>query len=129
MENYRFSFERLDVWQLAKKLTVRIFKETKSFPHEERFGIISQINRAAISVPANIAEGSSRFGFKSQTNFYSIAYSSLMELTSHLFIANELEFLKDTTFSELKISIFEISNKLNALHKSQRSKQFNNSTT
>ncbi len=125
---YKFAFEKLDVWQLVKDLAVKIYTITNSFPASERFGIVSQINRAVISVPANIAEGSSRIGSKDKSRFYTIAYSSLMELISHLIIAKELRFLSEKRYNELKDQIYEISNKLNALHKSEKraSKQVNN---
>jgi len=100
MENrdYKFSFEKLNVWHLAKDLTIKIYKITSKFPSSEKYGLVSQINRAAISVPSNIAEGSSRIGLKDKSHFYSIAYSSLMELVSHLMIAKELEFLNNNKF-------------------------------
>ena len=92
---YNFAFEKLEVWQLAKSLAVKIYTITNSFPATERYGIVSQINRAAFFVPANIAEGSSRISSKDKSRFYSIAYSSLMELISHLIIAKELGFLSE----------------------------------
>ncbi len=118
---YKFAFEKLEVWQLAKNLAVKIYKTTNSFPAGERYGIISQINRAVMSVIANIAEGSSRMGSKDKSRFYSIAYSSLMELVSHLIIAKELGFLSEGGYHELKGQIYKISNKLNALYKSEKS--------
>lgn len=119
-KSHTFGFEKLEVWQRSKDLVIEIYKITKSFPSEEKFGIISQINRAAISVPSNIAEGSSRKGKKDKLHFYSIAYSSLMELVSHLAIARDLEFLTEENYACLKNIIFEISNKLNALYNSQK---------
>ena len=95
------------------------------FPREEKYGIVTQINRAALSIPANITEGSSRVGLKNQSNFYSIAYSSLMELISHLIIANVLDFITSEKLNDLKSTIYEIANKLNALYKSNRPKQLN----
>ena len=114
---YQFTFERLDVWKLAKNMAVRIYKITQNFPMKEQHGIVSQINRAAISIPANIAEGSARLTSKEQSRFYSIAYSSTMELLSHLLISLELKFISKTKFDELKANIHELSNKLNALIK------------
>jgi len=122
---YKFSFEKLDVWQLAKELVKKIYQITKAFRDGERYGLISQINRSAISVTANIAEGSSRIGKKDQSRFYVMAYSSLLELTSHLIITNELGFIKDDELKDLRIQISELSNKLNALNKST-TKRINN---
>ena len=117
---YQFTFERLEVWQLAKKVAVKTYKITQEFPLKEQYNIVSQINRAAISVPANIAEGSARLTSKEQSRYYSIAYSSTMELLSHLLISLELNFLSKTIFNELKTNIYELTNKLNSLIKYKR---------
>jgi four helix bundle protein len=119
---YQFTFEKLEVWDLAKNIAVSIYKITQTFPIKERHGIIPQINRAAISIPANIAEGSARLTAKDQSRFYSIAYSSTMELLSHLLISLELQFISKSIFDELKTNIRELSNKLNALIKYKRAK-------
>ena len=100
--DYQFTFEKLEVWKLAKKIVVKIYKITQTFPVQEKHGIISQINRAAISITANIAEGSSRLSSKDQSRFYIIAYSSTMELLSHLSISLELNFISKTIFNEIK---------------------------
>lgn len=76
---YVYPFEKLVVWQLSKKLVVRIYGLTKEFPAQEKFGMVSQMRRAAVSICSNIAEGSGRFTAKDQSHFYSMAYSSLME--------------------------------------------------
>jgi four helix bundle protein len=125
---HQFAFEKLDVWQLAKKLVAEIYKITNSYPSQEKFGIISQINRAAISVSANIAEGSARVGGNAQSRFYIVAYSSLLELASHLLISIEIGLLKQEDYDKIDKLILEISNKLNALYKSQKfsTKQLNN---
>ena len=130
---HTFAFEKLEVWKLDKKLATSVYKVTKSFPSEERFGLVSQMNRAAVSVASNIAEGSARRGRKDKANFYQIAYSSLMEVTSQLLIAKDLEFVQENTQSILRKKIYEISNKLHALYNSQvtlpPTKQLNDSTT
>ncbi len=125
---YKFAFEKLDVWQLVKNIPIKVYETTNSFPSSEKYGIISQINRAVLSVPANISEGSSRMGSKNKSRFYSIAYSSLMELISHLIIAKELGFLSEERYYEIKDQIYEVSNKLNALYKSEKrtTKHLNN---
>lgn len=119
---YCFAFEKLEVWQLAKNLVVEIHKLTKTFPKEELFGMVSQMNRAALSVASNIAEGSSRKSSKDKAHFYEISYGSLMELISQLIIARELDFINKDDFGIIRPKFFEISNKLNALHKSQLDK-------
>ena len=119
MAAYLYAFERLDVWKLAKDFAVALYKITEGFPREERFGLISQMNRAAVSVASNIAEGSSRTSKKDKAHFYQIAYSSLMEVTSQLVIVKDLGYINEQVHDQIRTKIYEISNKLNALHKSQ----------
>lgn len=80
MDAYQFSFEKLEVWQMARKLAVRIYKQTQSFPNEEKYGLTSQIRRSALSIGSNIAEGSTRASAKDQAHFTTVAYGSLMEV-------------------------------------------------
>ena len=113
---HKFSFEKLDVWKQAKDLAVDIYKLTEDFPEKEKFGLQSQIRRAVVSVSSNIAEGSSRFSSRSKSNFYQIAFSSLMEMYSQLHIAQDLNYIK---LEEKVIArIMAVSNLLNSLHKS-----------
>ena len=108
----------------------QIYLITKKFPTEERFGLVSQLNRASVSVASTIAEGSARVGRKDQAHFYQIAYGSLMEVTCQLSIAYELGFVDLETKQILRQRIEEISNKLNALRKAQTEAiQLNKSTT
>lgn len=76
---YQFPFEKLDVWQEASSFVKRVYMMTRAFPAEEKFGLASQLNRAAVSVASNLAEGSCRVSFKDQAHFSQLAYSSLME--------------------------------------------------
>ena len=78
------SFEDLEVWQKGKTLTIRIYEIAAHFPKDEVYGITSQIKRAALSVPANIAEGFGRYHFLDKAKFYLNARGSLYELKSHL---------------------------------------------
>lgn len=99
---YVYSFEKLEVWQLSRKLAVEIYLETKKFPREELYGISSQLRRASLSVSSNIAEGSSRFSEKDRAHFSVIAFSSLMEVLNQIIIANDLEYLSDERLVELR---------------------------
>jgi four helix bundle protein len=113
-----YGFEKLKVWQESRELTKTIYQITADFPDSERYGLISQIRRAAISVGSNIAEGSGRRGAKEQQQFYRMAYSSLMELLSQLILASDLEYLKEERLnSELRPRIESISSKLYSLRK------------
>lgn len=115
---YTYPFEKLDVWQLAKQLVVKIYSVTKGFPSDEKFGMVNQMRRAAVSVSSNIAEGSSRNSQKDQANFYGMAYSSLMELLNQLIISNELSWISSEELSIIRKDIEVVSFKINALRKS-----------
>jgi four helix bundle protein len=91
MKNY--SFEKLECWQQARKLAVWTYYSTKNYPQDEKFGLTSQMRRAAISIASNIAEGSARKTAKDQAHFSTIAYSSTIELLNDLIISNDLEYL------------------------------------
>jgi four helix bundle protein len=112
---YTFSFERLEVWIKSRFLTKKIYNITRDFPDSERFGLISQLRRAVISVCSNLAEGSSRKSKKDQSHFYSIAFSSLMETLNQLIICNDLEYLDLSALEELRSEICTISLMLNSL--------------
>jgi len=117
--NQQFSFEKLQVWQLAKELTKEIYNITKSFPVDERYGLIPQIRRAATSVCANITEGSTRTTPKDQAHFTTVAYGSLIELLNHLIIAHELEYIESNVFQKLRADIKNLAIKLSNNKKSQ----------
>lgn len=116
-----YPFEKLRVWQDARRLVRSIYPLTKRFPRSEIYGLVSQINRAAVSVAANIAEGSSRISRKDQAHFSEIAYGSLMELACLLIVAVDLDFLTAEAESKLRDEIEAISRQLNALRKAQLS--------
>lgn len=82
-----FNFEKLDVWREALALAAFVYRVTSSFPAEERFGLTSQMRRAAVSVSSNIAEGSSRHSSSDFARFVEMASGSLYELVSQSFIA------------------------------------------
>jgi len=115
---YSFSFERLDVWEKSRSLTSKLYRATFDFPDFEKFGIVGQIRRAAISVCSNIAEGSSRKSGKDQGHFYNMSFSSLMEVLNQLIISNDLGYIKDDSLKELRDDIHVISQMLNGLSKS-----------
>ncbi len=117
-----YSFEKLEVWQLSRKLVKTTYTITNSFPEEEKFGIVNQMRRAAISISSNISEGSSRTSFKDQARFTVISYGSLMELLNQYILSNDLEWLSDEELLEIRILIEEISNKLNGLRNYQLNK-------
>ena len=116
---YQFSFEKLDVWQMARKLAGEVYKKTQTFPTEEKYLLTSQIRRAAVSVSANIAEGTTRQTARDQAHFTTIAFSSLMELFNHLIIASDLGYMKEEELAEYRKTIQPLSFKLSNLKASQ----------
>jgi four helix bundle protein len=122
--SYKFSFEKLEVWQLSKDFVKEIYKITKVFPSNEKYGLVSQINRASVSIASNLAEGSARSSPKDQAHFSQLAYSSMMEVICQLIIAKDLSMINKEKYQNLRTKAEEIPNKINAL----RNYQINNST-
>jgi len=89
-------FEDLEVWQKAHGIVLEIYRTTKVFPPEEKFGLVSQMRRAAVSIPANIAEGFKKKGKKDKTNFYNISQGSLEELRYYIILSKDLGYIEDT---------------------------------
>ena len=117
----QFSFEKLIVWQKSRTLSVSIYKTTKLFPDEERFGLTSQMRRCAISMASNIAEGSGRYTNKDKARFTEIAFGSALELLNQLILSNDLEYISNENYTQIRENITEITAMLDGLHKSQLS--------
>lgn len=95
----------LNVWKMSMNLVTSIYKSTRTFPHEELYGLTSQMRRAAISIPSNIAEGAARNSKKEFTQFLYISLGSLSELETQLLIANNLSYLDniDNIIQEMSV--------------------------
>jgi four helix bundle protein len=106
------AFRDLKVWQRSMDLVERIYEMTASFPRDERFGLTSQIRRAAVSVPSNIGEGSRRKAF---LNHLDIALGSQAEVEVQLEIAKRLRFLKIADYNRTQMTVEEIGRMLNGL--------------
>lgn len=113
-KKHTYAFEKLEVWHDAKEVAISAYKVTEDFPDKEQYVLVSQIRRAAISIPSNIAEGSSRSTRKEQARFY----SSAIELLNQLIISKELGYLSDGNLKQLREQIEKTSNRINALKKS-----------
>jgi len=100
--------EKLEVWQTAVDFVIAVYKLTESFPREEKFGLTSQIRRAAVSIPANIAEGAARQSGKEFIHFLSMAQGSASELATELLIAHRLGYLSEETYSEMSAQLDSI---------------------
>jgi len=109
--------KNLKIWQDSVSFSIDIYKITKSFPDEEKFGLISQLRRASISIPSNIAEGSKRGTKKDFISFLRVALGSAAEVETQLLIANQLGFTDNTTHSHLTASLEKITGMLDSFIK------------
>jgi four helix bundle protein len=114
------SYKTLIVWQRAHKLVLEVYKTTDSFPVSERYGLTSQIRRAAVSIPANIAEGCSRGTDLDTAHFFQIGLGSAAELSYELLLARDLGFMSDDSYQSMVSEVEEISRMLNTLAKQFR---------
>nr|WP_321353650.1 four helix bundle protein [uncultured Draconibacterium sp.] len=101
-------FKELKVWQKGRVLVKEIYKATHTFPKDELFGITSQMRRAAVSIPANIAEGCGRNSDKELSRFLDIANGSAFELETLVILSLDLEFLSQDKFEEFDRKLNEI---------------------
>jgi four helix bundle protein len=112
----KFAFEKLDVWNLPVDFTLNMYEATNSFPAEEKYGLTSQIRRAAVSISSNLAEGSSRNTPKDQRRFYNIAYSTSIEVMNQLIIANKLNYILENEYLKLRKELEQITRMINSFH-------------
>ncbi|MEJ7693356.1 four helix bundle protein [Daejeonella sp.] len=112
------NFKNLTVWQRSIDLTTEIYLITKNFPADEKYGLTSQIRRAAVSVPSNIAEGAGRKSNKEFRHFLSVSTGSAFEVESQLIVAHRLNFIDEILMNQIMLKIIEIQKMLYALEKS-----------
>ncbi len=94
-------FTDLDSWKQSHNLVLLIYKTTNKFPNSERFSLISQMQRAVVSISSNIAEGFGRQTMKEKIQFYYLAHGSLTELKNQLIIAKDLDYTTNTIYTEI----------------------------
>ncbi len=117
------SYRDLEVWKKSIDLVEAIYKLSKTFPPDERFGLTSQVRRAAASVPANIAEGAARTGTGEFLQFLSVASGSLAEVETFLILAERLKLISTEALGRLETQTSEISRMLGGLKRSLQSKR------
>ncbi len=96
-----FTYESLEIWQLAIAYAKDVYKVTNRFPKSEIYGLTNQLRRAVVSISANIAEGSGSTSIKDKCNYLDIAIKSALEVTSELRIAFELKYIDQQTLDDL----------------------------
>jgi len=112
------NFRELVVWQKSRALVKEVYQITEALPKSENFGLISQIRRAAVSVPANIAEGSARGTDREFNRFILIALGSAAELETLLLLAIDVEHLQETEIEHILADLMEVQLMLRRLSKS-----------
>ena len=112
------NFKELKVWKAGIEVSKLTFKLTRYFPFEERYGLISQMTRSAISIPSNIAEGCGRKSNKELHQFLNISLGSAFELETQCIIAKEFGYITDGQLGEITLLINEIQKMINGLQKS-----------
>jgi four helix bundle protein len=122
MNNKINSYKDLIVWQKSIALVTEIYKLTKTFPAEEKFGIVNQLNRAVVSIPANIAEGWGRESSKNYLQFLRISRGSLMETETLLVISKNLNYIDDENFRMISEKLDETGKILQGLIKGVQQK-------
>jgi four helix bundle protein len=115
-------YKELKVWQKAIDLAVQVYRITEKLPKDERFGLIGQMNRSAVSIPSNIAEGAGRNTDKDFNNFLGVALGSSFELDTQLVISNKLEYVNDQDFQKTEKELEHLQNMIVKLKISLNSK-------
>lgn len=113
-------FRQLKVWEKSHQLALAIYKATKSFPKEELYGLTSQIRRASMSIPTNIAEGCGRNTDADFARFLQIAMGSASETEYQLILAHDLEFLSKESYEKLHSDVEEVKRMLASFLKTLR---------
>ena len=118
-----FGYRRLIAYQKAKEIVKRTYKLLKKFPAEERYAMCDQLRRASVSITSNIAEGVNRFSVKDKAHFIEIAFGSMMEVSSQMEIAEELEYITAEDRSSIDVLVEEEARLLSGLLNSYKATQ------
>ncbi len=121
-ENKITEFTDLTAWKEAHKLVLVIYKVTKNFPEDEKFGLTNQLRRAAVSITSCIAEGFSRNSSKEKCQFYKMSLGSLMEIQNQIIIARDIDYIAEPKFKAVYNQTIVVRRLLYGLIKSARSK-------
>jgi len=118
MENKKIkSFTDLNAWKEGHKLVLAVYKETSTFPDNEKFGLVSQMRRCVVSITSNVAEGFSRKNGKEKIQFYHISLGSITELQNQLLISRDLSFINKDAFQRIAAQTVKVQKITNGLLK------------
>ena len=118
------SFKDILAWQKAHSFVLQVYHATRNYPTEERFGLCSQFQRAAVSIPANIAEGYRKLGQADKLRFLNVSQGSLEECRYYILLSKDLHYITEDKYNELTRSIEDVSRLLNAYCKGITTKSF-----
>ena len=119
-------FQNIVAWQKAHQFVLLVYRATKSYPEFEKFGLCSQFQRAAVSIPANIAEGYKKLSRADKLRFYNIAQGSLEECRYYIILSKDLGYINEDGYELLTTTIEECSKTLNAYCKGVVDNNFGN---
>ena len=119
-------YRKINVYHLSKQYAIKIYRTAKKFPASEQFGLTNQIQRAAVSIPSNIAEGMGRFSIKERIHHLEFSLGSLMEVMCQLEIAESLNYISANELTIQEGNIKEISKMLTGLRRTFEEKNNNN---
>lgn len=119
---HTYSFEKLEVWKLARELRNEIYSLTIKFPAYEKYGVTSQIRRAINGVTDNLAEGSGRASNTDRAHFVNIAYTSSLEVINQLITSHDQHYISAEKYENMRVKMDHLINKLNAFYKYQLTK-------
>ena len=119
-----YSFENIQVWQKAHAFVLFVYKVTRQFPTDEKYGLTSQFRRAAVSIEANIAEGYTKIGKSDKLRFFNIAQGSLEECRYYIILSKDLGYIEEKTAEEMTYDIYQASRFLNAYCKGVQENDF-----
>ena len=114
------NFRELKIWQEAIEITKHTYKLSKTFPASELYGLTSQMNRAAVSIPSNIAEGAGRNSNKEFTHFLNIAIGSCFELETQMILAFEFTYIKKDDLEIFILNLHKLEKMINSLNSTLR---------
>lgn len=117
---YARGYKNLRVWQMSMQLTDAIYSLTKNFPNEEKYGLVSQMRRCAVSIPSNIAEGSIRNTPKEFAQFVGVALGSMAELDTQIIIAKNNDYISGASYQGLELMIDDIGKMMISLQNKMR---------
>ena len=117
---HTYGYEKLIVWQKAMDVSLDIYSMSGNLPRRENYNIVSQLDRATVSITNNLAEGSARVSRREQARFTEIAYGSLVEVTNLLTWCLRLKYIDQSMHDDLRVRLDEVAKMLNGLHKRQK---------